>query len=177
MFESSRPFKKPSVGERFIPHDAFHGIKYKSRLFPFQIFISFFSEECGGNFPVYQPILDRLSDGAKDELERLVTEYYLSVRESLTVQPEEEPCLPERTQTKRPRRAITNALRMEVFARDNFTCRYCGRKPPDVQLQPDHVHPVAKGGSGDIENLVTACKECNTGKGAKTLTELEGVAS
>src|SRR2546429_2916605 len=28
--------------------------------------------------------------------------------------------------------------RFEVFARDNFTCVYCGRKPPDVVLQAEH---------------------------------------
>jgi 5-methylcytosine-specific restriction endonuclease McrA len=30
--------------------------------------------------------------------------------------------------------AITKKLRFEVFKRDNFTCRYCGRKTPEVIL-------------------------------------------
>jgi hypothetical protein len=31
------------------------------------------------------------------------------------------------------------------------------------------VHPVAEGGTNDIENLVTACAPCNLGKGARLL--------
>mgnify|MGYP001179712174 FL=1 len=65
--------------------------------------------------------------------------------------------------------AITRKLRFEVFKRDNFTCRYCGRKTPEVILEVDHVIPVSKGGTDDFENLVTSCFECNRGKGKELL--------
>lgn len=55
-------------------------------------------------------------------------------------------------------------LRFQILHRDNFTCRYCGRKAPDVTLHIDHVIPVSQGGLNHIENLVTACEECNFGK-------------
>ncbi len=55
-------------------------------------------------------------------------------------------------------------LRFQVFTRDNFTCRYCGRIPPQVSLQVDHVIPYSKGGATELGNLVTACSECNMGK-------------
>lgn len=61
------------------------------------------------------------------------------------------------------------SLRFEVFKRDGFTCQYCGRKTPDVVLEADHVIPVAQGGGDEIENLVTACWDCNRGKGAESL--------
>ena len=37
-------------------------------------------------------------------------------------------------------------------------------KDTDVELQVDHVYPKSKGGDDNFKNLVTACKECNTGK-------------
>lgn len=69
------------------------------------------------------------------------------------------------------RKALSRSVRFEVFKRDKFTCQYCGRKAPDVVLEADHIHPVAKGGSNDILNIVTACDTCNGGKGARELTD------
>jgi len=63
---------------------------------------------------------------------------------------------------------ISAKLRWQVFSRDNFICYYCGRKPPEVALEVDHRISVADGGSNDIENLITACVDCNRGKGAKS---------
>lgn len=60
-------------------------------------------------------------------------------------------------------------LRDEVFRRDGYRCQYCGAE--DAPLEPDHVHPVIRGGSNDLENLVTACRPCNRSKGSKTLAE------
>lgn len=60
------------------------------------------------------------------------------------------------------------ATRLRIFARDAFRCTYCGSAD---DLHCDHVFPVAKGGSHDDSNLTTACRTCNTRKGAKTLEE------
>lgn len=75
------------------------------------------------------------------------------------------------TQTKTPRKreAIPQGVRFDVFRRDNFACVYCGRSSPDVTLHCDHVQAHSKGGSNDKSNLVTACDDCNYGKGAKTV--------
>jgi hypothetical protein len=59
---------------------------------------------------------------------------------------------------------VPRRLRYEIFRRDNFACRYCGRTPPEVQLTVDHVTPRALGGTNDPSNLVTACADCNGGK-------------
>jgi flagellar motility protein MotE (MotC chaperone) len=69
------------------------------------------------------------------------------------------------------RKGIPKKLRFEVFKRDNFTCQYCGRMAPDVILEVDHINPVKNGGKNDILNLITSCKDCNSGKGAKELTD------
>ena len=60
--------------------------------------------------------------------------------------------------------AVSKRKRFEVFKRDGFACQYCGRTPPAVTLEADHIVPVADGGPDDMGNLVTACFDCNRGK-------------
>ena len=62
------------------------------------------------------------------------------------------------------RKTLSKKIRFEVFKRDKFTCQYCGRMAPDVVLEVDHIKPISKGGTNDILNLVTSCKDCNRGK-------------
>jgi hypothetical protein len=69
------------------------------------------------------------------------------------------------------RKSLTKKLRFEVFKRDSFVCQYCGKKAPDAVLVVDHIHPVAKGGSNDLMNLVTSCEECNQGKSDRSLSD------
>lgn len=64
---------------------------------------------------------------------------------------------------------VSVRTRFDVFKRDSFTCRYCARSSPEVVLELDHVVPVCEGGSDDEMNLVTACWECNRGKGGTPL--------
>lgn len=62
------------------------------------------------------------------------------------------------------RKSISKKIRFEVFKRDKFICQYCGRQSPNVILEIDHIEPVSKGGTNDILNLITSCKDCNRGK-------------
>ena len=56
-------------------------------------------------------------------------------------------------------------LRFEVLKRDSFRCTYCGATPDKSELQLDHINPRANGGDEvDINNLTTACRDCNAGK-------------
>lgn len=72
----------------------------------------------------------------------------------------------------RKRKPISKSVRFTVFKRDGFVCQYCGAHPPSVVLHIDHIHPVAEGGTNDIDNLVTACEPCNLGKGAGLLSDV-----
>lgn len=69
-------------------------------------------------------------------------------------------------------RSLTKKVRFDVFKRDLFTCQYCGNTPPGVVLEVDHIMAVANGGSNDIDNLITACFDCNRGKSATPLTQV-----
>lgn len=64
----------------------------------------------------------------------------------------------------------SKTIRFDVFKRDAFTCQYCGRKPPKIVLEIDHIYPKSKGGKDDINNYITACYDCNRGKTNKLLT-------
>jgi len=57
------------------------------------------------------------------------------------------------------RRKIT---RRAVFARDDWTCQYCGSRS---NLTVDHVIPRSKGGLSSWENIVASCAPCNRRKG------------
>jgi hypothetical protein len=67
--------------------------------------------------------------------------------------------------------SLSVRTRFEVFKRDRFTCAYCGGHPPDVLLECDHIIPQAAGGSDEMENLVTSCRDCNAGKSDRLLDE------
>lgn len=69
------------------------------------------------------------------------------------------------------RTPIPKKLRFEVFKRDSFKCQYCGKSAPEVVLHVDHIKPVAEGGTDEITNLITACDDCNLGKGARKLDD------
>jgi hypothetical protein len=70
------------------------------------------------------------------------------------------------------RKPLSKKTRFDVFKRDEFTCCYCGQKPPTVVLEVDHIVPVVEGGSDEIDNLTTACFDCNRGKSATPLSRV-----
>jgi len=58
--------------------------------------------------------------------------------------------------------------RINLMARDNFQCQYCGIKPRRAELNLDHVVPRAQGGRSTWTNVVTSCLDCNRRKGGRT---------
>lgn len=73
----------------------------------------------------------------------------------------------------RLRGKVTNTF---LFARDNYTCQYCGRTAEKLRgrangLTRDHVMPRSRGGLDEWTNVVTACSSCNSKKDNKTPSE------
>lgn len=56
-------------------------------------------------------------------------------------------------------------LRAYVLVRDGFICAYC-RGPAHTV---DHVVPRSKGGPDGSENLVAACRSCNSEKNDRAM--------
>jgi 5-methylcytosine-specific restriction endonuclease McrA len=73
---------------------------------------------------------------------------------------------------RRFRRHVTNTF---LFARDHYTCQYCGRHRRTLRhrefLTRDHLLPLCRGGENAWENVITACTTCNHRKGNRTPEE------
>lgn len=54
-------------------------------------------------------------------------------------------------------------------AQYNWTCPDCLKKEPEIKLTIDHIVPVSKGGSNNIENIQPLCGSCNSKKGTKII--------
>src|ERR1700739_2055656 len=59
-----------------------------------------------------------------------------------------------------------------IFKRDGFKCIYCGKSSIEdgAKLAVDHIKAIGIGGLSEINNLITACSKCNSGKNISQLS-------
>lgn len=60
--------------------------------------------------------------------------------------------------------------RKQVQRRDGAICQYCEAYAPYGHV--DHIIPLSKGGTDDLNNLAWSCQQCNLAKGDKLVDEL-----
>ena len=61
---------------------------------------------------------------------------------------------------------ISVGMQIKIFQRDGV-CIYCGKNIENI----DHIIPINKGGTNEYNNLVSACKFCNSSKHDKDVFE------
>jgi len=68
-----------------------------------------------------------------------------------------------KTVARKCERTIDSKVSWNVFRRDQYSCRYCGRD--DAPLTVDHLILWEEGGPSIEENLLAACRKCNKVRG------------
>jgi predicted ATPase len=64
---------------------------------------------------------------------------------------------------RKSQRQLDQGVSWEVFARDNYTCRYCGST--GIPMTYDHIKLWEDGGENTVENGVCSCRKCNKTRG------------
>ena len=73
----------------------------------------------------------------------------------------------------RPTKRVTwpKGMKRRLMKRQDNTCAYCGRRRIARSFDIDHMIPVVRGGSNDMNNLQVLCRQCNQRKGIQTDAE------
>jgi hypothetical protein len=58
-------------------------------------------------------------------------------------------------------------------AQYDWTCPSCRKSEPEIKLTEDHIIPLSRGGSNNIENIQPLCGSCNSKKWAKLISKYE----
>jgi len=61
-------------------------------------------------------------------------------------------------------------LLLKLYEVQNHVCPYCSSDMRD-NIHIDHIIPLSKNGSNDVENLILCCSTCNLSKNAKDLED------
>ena len=73
---------------------------------------------------------------------------------------------------------LTSKEGRAILERDNYHCRYCGLDAKSnfensLVMTVDFIHPRARKGRKDADNLVAACRACNVIKGNRSFKNFD----
>jgi len=72
------------------------------------------------------------------------------------------------------RKPLRSSEIIAAMAKSDGKCVAC---KTTEDLQVDHIMPVSRGGTNDIDNLQMLCRDCNASKRNKTMEEWQGEAA
>lgn len=61
--------------------------------------------------------------------------------------------------------------RTQLNLKQDYRCFYCLIKMKSNESTVDHLIPLARGGTWNMDNLVASCNNCNQMKGSMTVSE------
>lgn len=64
---------------------------------------------------------------------------------------------------RKSQRQLDQLITWQVFKRDDYTCRYCGRE--GIPMTYDHIKLWEDNGENSIENGICSCRKCNKTRG------------
>lgn len=70
---------------------------------------------------------------------------------------------------KRHGHDFTRHQKKLIKDRDSHKCVLCGKGPPEVRIQVDHIVPVFEGGTRELENGRVLCVPCHKVKHAEEM--------
>lgn len=62
---------------------------------------------------------------------------------------------------------LTKSIIEEIYKKYQFMCAVCNKTNKETKLSIDHIKPICKGGTNDINNLQILCLHCNQVKSGK----------
>lgn len=70
------------------------------------------------------------------------------------------------------RKWIRDPKRLAIMLRDGMACCYCSIGVEDGEVMTlDHVIPHSHGGGNTADNLIMACRRCNSARGKRSIEE------
>lgn len=75
------------------------------------------------------------------------------------------------------RKKLSNTERQKIYDKCKGHCAYCGCELEYRDMQVDHVIPLRRGGSDDVDNMLPACRSCNHYKATLTADEYKEYVS
>ena len=60
---------------------------------------------------------------------------------------------------------MRNTVAPVVLQRDSYACQWCDTFLHEGNWSIDHIIPLSKGGTNDLDNLQAMCRSCNSMKG------------
>ena len=75
------------------------------------------------------------------------------------------------------RRKFSKQEREEIYEKMHGRCAYCGSALDINDMQVDHIVPLHRGGTNDMNNLMPACRGCNHYKSTLTIEQFRAMVA
>lgn len=68
---------------------------------------------------------------------------------------------------------VSDKEKLKIVLKQKCRCAYCNRPLKDLEVNWDHIIPVAYGRISAKSNFAAACRECNMAKGSRVMNQTQ----